>query len=100
MAAGMPDDNQMVEGGNVSDDQGGPTTETAQLTQNVAQGLVTIFELAQKTGAPESALQKMQQSAALFQSAMEELGGGGSAPQGGAEPVDQAEGSPMTPAGV
>lgn len=94
MAAGMPDDNQMVEGGNVSDDQGGPNTEVSQLTQNVAQGLVTVFELAQKTGAPPSAMEKLQQSAMLFQSAMDELSGGGGATQG-AEPMPQPEGQPV-----
>jgi len=91
MANGMQPGPEQQQGGGQ-----GPNMET--LPSDVLTSMAIVFQGFSEMGAPESALQKMQQALALYDDALNEISGGG---QGGRAPVAQnPEGMPMGPQGV
>lgn len=79
-------------------EQGGGGQDTAQVMNDVANGLAVVTDAIMQSQAPDEVKSRMQGVMQEYVAILQELMGGGAGPQG-AEPVEQV-GQPMSPAGV
>ena len=93
---------EMQGGGMAAEGQGGGG-DTAQVFNDVANGLAVVTDAIMKSQAPDEIKQRMQGVMQEYVTILQDLMGGGGAPAeaqgGGAVPMEQV-GQPYSPAGV
>jgi len=87
-----------MEGEGAPAEQGG-ATDTAQVMNDVANGLAVVTDAIMQSQVPDEVKGRMQAVLQEYVGILQELMGGAPAEQGGAEPMEQV-GQPMSPAGV
>jgi hypothetical protein len=78
---------------------GGGEADTAQVMNDVANGLAVVTDAIMQSQAPDEVKSRMQGIMQEYVSILQELMGGGGAEPQGAQPMEQV-GQPMSPAGV